>query len=68
MISADDIEAFREEDEAPVKVGDMATVIWSRYCLEQGVVLEVLNDGYVLLEGASCPGPLVSRWRAVYET
>ena len=68
MISGDDIEAFREEEEEPVKVGDWATVMWSRYCLEQGIVLEVLDDNYVLLQGASAPGLLVSRWSAFYET
>jgi hypothetical protein len=64
MISGDDIEAFREEGEPPVKVGDMATVAWSPYVLQQGMVIAIYADGQVLLDGAESPGFLVgSSWR-----
>ena len=64
MISGDDIEAFREEEEPKVKVGDMATVAWSPYVMQQGIVVAILDNGQVLLDGADAPGFLIgSSWR-----
>ena len=64
MISGDDIEAFRDTEAPQVRIGDMATVAWSPYVMQQGIVVAILDDGQVLLDGADGPGVLIgSSWR-----